>query len=116
MRLIGQARRGGHLCRRESLGEKGFGAPQADRHQHLMRRDVKMGFELALEMVRAERHHLRQLVEGQGVHIVVMEIVAHALEAMRPFFCDRRMARQRLEGINQIQQQALLRQRIVGMP
>jgi hypothetical protein len=30
-----------------------------------MRRDVEMGFELALKMVRAERHHVRQLVQRE---------------------------------------------------
>jgi hypothetical protein len=31
-----------------------------------MRRDMEMGFELALKMVRAERHHVRQLIQRQS--------------------------------------------------
>lgn len=50
VRLVGQAGcrsnvGGGHTAR-----EKIFGAPQAHSHEHLMRGDVKVQFELALKM------------------------------------------------------------------
>ncbi|MNP78821.1 hypothetical protein D3C76_1765250 [compost metagenome] len=82
MRLIGQAGGGGHFGGGHTEGQKGFGTPQADRHQHLMRRDVKVSFKLALEMVRTERHHTRQFVQRHWMHIVVVQILAHPLEAM----------------------------------
>lgn len=50
MRLVGKASGGGHFGGGHPESEKGFRPPQADRHQHLMRRDVKMRFELALKM------------------------------------------------------------------
>ena len=104
MRLVRQSGRGGDLCRRHTVGEERFGAPEANGHQHLVRRNVKMGFELALEMVRAERYDAGQLVQRQGVHVVVVQVLAHAFEAVRAFLNHRRVMGQRPEGLNQIQQ------------
>ena len=50
-----------------------------------MRRNVEVRFELALEMVRAQRRHLRQLIEGHRTHIVIMQIVSYPLEAVASF-------------------------------
>jgi hypothetical protein len=38
------------------------------------------------------------------MHIVVVQIFAHAFEAVRAFLNHRRVAGERLEGLNQIQQ------------
>ena len=103
MRLIGQPGRGGHLGGRHAVGEECFCAPQADGHQHLVGRNVEMGFELALKMVRAERDNVSQLVQGQRAHIVVVQIVANAFEAVRGLLHHRRMMGQWLKSLNQIQ-------------
>ena len=50
-----------------------------------------MGFKLALEMERAERDNVRQFVQRQGVHIVVVQILAHALETVCAFLNHRRV-------------------------
>ena len=86
------------------MGEERFGAPQADSHQHLVRRNVEMGFELALKMIRTERNDVGQFIQRQGVHIVVMQILAHTFEAVRTFLNHRRVMGQGLKGLNQIQQ------------
>ena len=86
------------------MGEKRFGAPESNGHQHLMRRHVKMGFELALEMIRAERDDAGQLVQRQSAHIVVVQVLAYPFEAVRAFLNPWRVVGKRLEGLNQIQQ------------
>lgn len=106
VRLVGQAGcrsniGGGHTAR-----EKVFGAPQANSHEHLMRGDVKVQFELALKMPWAERSHASQFVERNRVHVVIMQIFAHAIKAMRAFPRHRRMTSQWLEGVDQIEQQS----------
>lgn len=79
---------------------KRFGAPQANRHQHLVRRDVKVRFELALKMVWAERCHLRQLIEGDRTHIVIVQIVAYPLEAVTGLGQRSGVMGKRTEGID----------------
>ena len=44
-----------------------------------------MGFELALEMIRAERDDAGQLVQRQSAHIVVVQVLAYPFEAVRAF-------------------------------
>ena len=50
MGLIGQAGRGGNVRSGHAECQKAFCPPQTDRHQHLVRRYVEMGFELTLKM------------------------------------------------------------------
>ncbi|MNT76833.1 hypothetical protein D3C72_2158850 [compost metagenome] len=50
------------------------------------------------------------------MHIIVVQIVTRLLKAVRAFLYPRRMASQRRKGVDQIQQQPFLRQRIVRMP
>ena len=45
-----------------------------------------------------------------------MQIIAHALETVGGFRDNRGVMGQRAEGINHVEQQTLLSQRIVGMP
>lgn len=81
-----------------------------------MRRNVKVRLKLTLEMIRAQRHHACQLVERNRTHIIVVQIVTRLLKAVRAFLHHWRMASQRRKGVDQIQQQPFLRQRIVRMP
>lgn len=107
--LIGQAGRGGNIRSGHAESQKSFRSPQADCHQHLMRRHVEMGFELALKMPRGLNEQRVPVRRGYRTHVVVMQIVAYARKAMGAFLRYRGMARQRLEGIDQIQQQPFLR-------
>lgn len=104
MRLVGEAGCGGDLCGGHTVGKKTFGSPQTDRHQHLVRRDVEMQFELALKMPGTQRCNPRQLVERDRMHIIIVQILAHAFKAMRSFRQYRRVAGQRLERVDQIEQ------------
>lgn len=104
MRLVGEAGCGGDLCGGHTASEKTFGSPQADRHQHLVRRDVEMRFKLALKMPGTQRCNPRQLVERDRMHIIIVQILAYSFKAMRPlrqYWC---MAGQRLKRVDQIEQ------------
>lgn len=116
MGLVGEADGYRHFGGGHTVGEKCLGAPQTDGHQHLMGRHVIVGFKLALKVVRAKRRHLRQLVEGDGAHIVIVQVVAHPVEAMPGLTLRRGMVGQRAEGVDEVEQQSLLGQRIVAMP
>lgn len=105
VRLVGQPGGESDVGGGHAVGEKRFSAPQANRHQHLVRRNVEVRFELALEMVRAQRRYLRQLIEGHRTHIVIVQIVAHPLEAVAGFGQRSGVMGKRAEGIDQIQQQ-----------
>lgn len=98
------------------MGQKRLGAPQANRHQHLVWGNVKVGFKLALEVIGAERCHLRQFIKADGAHIVIVQVIAYPIETVRRFGRHWRMVSQRAEGINQVEQYPLLRQRIVSVP
>ena len=100
MRLVGQAGGRCDFGSRHAAGEKLFGAPQAYRHQHLVRRDVEVGLKLALEVPRAQRRDVRQLIERDRMHVVVVQIVADVGEAVNSFGQHRRVTGQRLKSID----------------
>ena len=104
MRLVGEAGCGGDLCGGHSVSEKTFGSPQADRHQHLVRRDVEMRLKLTLKMPGTQLCNPGQFIERDRMHIIIMQILAHPFKAMRALRQYRRMTGQRLEGVDQIEQ------------
>lgn len=97
------------------VGEECFGVLQMDGYQYLMGCYVIVGFKLVLKVVWVQCCYLCQFVEGDGMYIVIVQVVVYVVKVMFGFILCRGMVGQRVEGVDEVEQQFLLGQWIVVM-